>query len=328
MNIAIIGAGLIGTKRAANLPKEAKLLYVCDVNLEKAQKLAGQYSALALSDWKKIIANQNIDAVIIATTPNHLVPIATAAIETGKHTLIEKPGARNIKEFQKIIKAHEKNPVVVMFGYNHRYHPTIQKAKQIISSGLYGPILFIRARYGHGARPGYEKEWRFDPEIAGGGELLDQGSHLIDLVNYFAGPMEQATGFTANLFWKAKLEDASFFMLKNDKNQFAQLCATAVEWKNIFDFEIMLEKAKVYIRGLGKSYGPETLTLYKMKPQMGPPDVEKFDFPPEDRSWNLEIEVFFRRIKNRDTSPSGIFQAKYVLETIDKIYNINNQKQL
>lgn len=328
MNIAIIGAGLIGNKRADNLPQNVKLYYSCDTNLEKAKQLAQKYSCQVTTHWHKIIEDSQIDAVVISTTNNMLTPIASEAIKRGKHVLVEKPGARSAEEFRKIIEAYRRNKVVIMVGYNHRYHPAVKKAKEIIDTQQYGPILFLRARYGHGGRLNYEKEWRFNPKIAGGGELLDQGSHLIDLVNYFAGPMMKAHGFVSNLFWKSKLEDATFFQLKNKKNQFAHLSATAVEWKNIFDFEIMLEKAKLHISGLGGSYGPETLTLYKMKPQMGPPDIVNYDFSPDDRSWYLENEIFFNRIKQKDTSPSGILQAKYVLETVDKIYKFNIENKL
>ncbi len=328
MNVAIIGAGLIGNKRVQSLPPNVKLVYCCDTNLQRARELAQKYSGQATTHWQRIIGDSKIDAIIISTTNNMLTPIAIEAIKNGKHVLIEKPGARNLKEFRKIIDAYRINKVVIMVGYNHRYHPAIKKAKEIIETHQYGPILFLRARYGHGGRLNYEKEWRFNPKIAGGGELLDQGSHLIDLVNYFAGPMTSAQGNICNLFWKSKLEDAAFFQLRNNKNQFAHLSATAVEWKNIFEFEIMLKTAKLQISGLGGSYGPEILTLYKMKPSMGPPKIQKFDFPPNDRSWEDETHVFFKRIAKQDTSDKNISDAKYALETINKIYLQNNRKTL
>lgn len=325
MNVAIIGAGLIGNKRAQSLPRNIKLVYCCDTNLQRAEEFAQKYSCDVTTQWQKIIEDSNIDAVIISTTNNMLTPIASEAIKRGKHVLIEKPGGKNLKDFQRIIQAYQKKPVVVMIGYNHRYHPAISYAKKIVDSGEYGPILFIRGRYGHGGRLGYEKEWRFNPKIAGGGELLDQGSHLIDLVNYFAGPMTKAHGFVSNLFWKSKLEDAAFFQLKNKKNQFAHLSATAVEWKNIFVFEIILKTAKLQIRGLGGSYGTETLTIYKMKSTMGPPEVQNFDFPLYDESWKKETYEFFSRIEKKDTSAKNMLDAQYVLETVEKIYQLNKK---
>lgn len=321
MKIAIIGAGLIGKKRAMSLPDGVNLEVVCNRSSEKGQQMAKEFNCRYESDWKKVVTDSSINVVFIATSHDSLTQIAVEAIKNGKHVLVEKPGARNSKEFEKIIKAYKKNPVVVMFGYNHRFHPSIQKAKEIIGSKKYGKVMFVRARYGHGARLGYEKEWRFQKEISGGGELIDQGPHLIDLVNYLVAPMNQVIGFTPTLFWKTKSDDSAFFIMKNKKNQFAQLSVSCVEWKNIFSFEIMLKTAKIQIDGLGRSYGKEKLILYKMKPEMGPPDVEEFEFPDEDLSWKKENEIFFKRIKKGDCSPTTINDAYYVLKVIGKIYS-------
>lgn len=328
MNIAIIGAGLIGEKRASALSLNVKLCNVCDIDIDKAMLLAKKYSCSFSSKWKEIVNNPSINAIIVSTTNNLLSTIASSAIKKGKHVLVEKPGAKNLAEFNKIVKAYNHHPVVFMVGYNHRYHPSIQMAKNIVDSKKFGDILFIRAVYGHGGRLGYEKEWRFNPKIAGGGELLDQGSHLIDLVNYFAGPMDQTIGFVGNLFWKSPLEDAGFIILRNKKGQLAHLSATAVEWKNIFNFEIMLKNAKIQINGLGRSYGCETLTLYKMKKEMGPPDMEEFNFNQNDNSWRKENEDFFLRIKRKDFSNPSIQDAKYVLETVNKIYSQNKRRKI
>jgi len=326
MNIAIIGAGLIGKKRALNLPSGINLKYVCDVDTDKGKIFAEEFKCEYISSWKDIVSDSSIDAVFIATTHNALAEIAVAAIKKGKHIFVEKPGARNSKEFNKVIDTYRRNPcVVVMFGYNHRYHPGIRKAKELVDTKKYGKVMFIRARYGHGGRLGYEKEWRFNKAISGGGELMDQGPHLIDLVNYFTGEMETVIGFMPTLYWKTKLEDTAFFMMKNNKNQFAHLSVSCVEWKNIFSFEIMLEKAKIQIDGLGRSYGKEKVTLYTMKPEMGPPDVKEFNFPDEDVSWKRENEIFFQRIKNKNYSPTAIYEAEYVLKIIDTIYKSFNR---
>lgn len=324
MKVGIIGAGLIGTKRARSLPKGVRVGMVCDLNLDRAKELAGECNAGFTTDWMNVVTDSAIKAIFIATTNNMLTPIAKAAIENGKHVLIEKPGARSVAELDELIAAHKNNKVVVMFGYNHRYHPSVIKIKEIIESKKYGRVMFIRARYGHGARLGYEKEWRFDPNISGGGELLDQGPHLIDLVNYLVGPMNVASGVTANLYWKAKLEDSAFFILKNDKNQIAQLSVTCVEWKNIFVFEVMLERAKLQISGLGRSYGPEVLITYEMKPEMGPPIVIESDLSEvDDLSWSRENNVFFERIRANNYDDTALLDARYCLLTIEKIYEMN-----
>lgn len=325
MNIAILGTGLIGRKRALSLPNNIKIAIACDVDENKGKAFSKDFNCQYEKDWHNIIEDKSIQALIISTTNNWLAPIAEKAILKGKHVLIEKPGARNLRELNQLYRTYKKNPVVVMFGYNHRYHPAIIKAKELIDSNKLGEIMFIRARYGHGARLGYEKEWRFQKEISGGGELLDQGSHLIDLTNYFNGKMNEVIGVTEQLFWQSRLEDSAFFILRNKQNKIAHLSATCVEWKNIFSFEIMLKTAKVQIEGLGRSYGQEKLILYKMKPKMGPPDIEEFLFPEIDNSWELENKLFFKNIRQKNYSDTNIKNAIYVLEVIEKLYKKNKK---
>lgn len=320
MEIAIIGAGLIGRKRAQALPKNVKLKTVCDINFSKGKELAAQFNCHFEKDWRKVVKDKKIKAIIVSVINNNLSKIAKFAISNGKHVLVEKPGGISVKQLNDIYTAYKNNPVVVMYGYNHRFHPAIQKAKQLIDSKKFGPILFIRAKYGHGGRLGYEKEWRFQKKLSGGGELIDQGCHLIDLTNFFCGEMNETTGFVTTFFWKTKLEDAAFFQLRNDENQIAQLSVTCVEWKNIFSFEIMLQKAKIQIDGLGGSYGKEKLMLYSMKPEMGPPDITKYEYNLEDISWKKENDIFFKRIKLKDYNDRGIKDAIYVMSIITKLY--------
>lgn len=319
MDIAIVGAGLIGKKRALSLPKDINLSIICDTDKKRAEKFANEFKCQNETNWKRVVSNPDICALIISTPNKYLSVIAREAVLAGKHVLIEKPGSRDLKGIEEIIKAHKKRKVVVMFGYNHRLHPAMLKAKQLVDSKKYGEVLFIRAKYGHGGRVGYEKEWRFDKDIAGGGELLDQGSHLIDLVNYFCGELKYYASYTGTLFWKTALEDTTFLLLKR-KRMVANISATCIEWKNIFCFEITLKTAKIQIDGLGRSYGTEKLTLYKMSKKMGPPEVQEFIFPEEDLSWKKETAVFFKRIKAKDFSDKALKDAKYVMNIIKQSY--------
>lgn len=323
MNIAIIGAGLIGRKRARALPRSIKLSVICDIDRQKAEKFALDFNCQFETDWQKVVNNPKIHAIIVSTTNKFLAPISRQAILNRKHILVEKPGARNLTELKKVAKVYKKN-TVVMFGFNHRYHPAIALAKRMINSNKYGKVLFIRAKYGHGGRLGYENEWRFNKDLAGGGELLDQGTHLIDLVNYFCGQLNVYCGLITNLYWNAELEDSSFFILGQNKGPIAHLSATCVEWKNIFCFEIMLQTAKIQIDGFGGSYGTERLTLYKMKLEMGPPVVKEFSFDGEDISWCAETKEFINRIKKRLYDDKAFRDVIYVLKVIQKIYGRNH----
>lgn len=319
MNIAIIGAGLIGKKRALSLPKGMKLKSVCDVDRARADAFGKEFSCEVEHHFEKVMSDKSVEAVFICTPNKFSAVVAEKAILAGKHVLIEKPGSRNVGDFERIIDAYRKKKVVVMFGYNHRFHPAMQQAKKLIDSKKYGPVLFIRAKYGHGARLGYEKEWRFDVDISGGGHLMDQGTHLIDLVNFFVGGAKYATGRMKTLFWKTELEDAAFLLLEK-KGFIANLTTTCLEWKNVFSFEIMLEKAKIQIDGLGRSYGTEKLTLYKMSKKMGPPSVKEFVFQGDDVSWEKENKEFLRRIREKEMTSASLLEAKYVLDIIKEAY--------
>ena len=221
--IGVIGCGLIGSKRAAALAPGGVLIACADINLPRSEKLANIYDACALSDWKELLKIPEIDVVVIATLHDSLAQITLAAIEAGKHVLVEKPGARCAAELEQVILACKKYDSKVRVGFNHRYHRSLQKAKSLISAGALGELMFIRARYGHGGRVGYDKEWRSDPKLSGGGELIDQGPHLIDLSRWFLGDFTQVQGYAHTYYWDMPVDDNSFMLLKTQANQAAFL---------------------------------------------------------------------------------------------------------
>jgi len=301
MKWGIIGAGLIGGNRAEALKALGESVVAeADVNLARAEELAKKYNSASHSDWKKITRNEKIDAVVIATTHDSLSEISVDALLHGKHVLVEKPAGRNPAEVKKIIEAEKKSGKCVGVGFNHRFHPAILAAQKICRSGIYGPLKFMRARYGHGGRPGYEKEWRLNPEISGGGQLIDQGSHLIDLSRFFSGEDLKLTySICKNYFWKAPAEDTGLLVLEGLDGKAAFLSTSCMQWKNLFSFELFFERAQVNIDGLGRSYGTETLTIYKMKPEMGPPEAEVMKFMGEDGSFRAETGDFIGKINGK-----------------------------
>src|SRR5580658_2040665 len=272
MRVAIIGCGFIGQKRARALPG-ATLVACFDVVPERAKALADEAGAEALASWEAVVARPDVDAVIVATTHDALPRIGLAAIQAGKHVLVEKPAARRAEELKPLIDAAARAGVSVRVGFNHRYHPALRKARELVDAGELGPLMYIRARYGHGGRIGYDKEWRARPEISGGGELIDQGMHVIDLARWFLGDFVDVHGFAQTYFWDMPVEDNGFMLLRTAHAQVASLHASWTEWKNLFSFEIFGRVGKIDINGLGGSYGLEKLTFYRMLPQMGPPET-------------------------------------------------------
>ena len=318
--VGIIGCGLIGQKRAVALGDGGRLLACADLDLSRAQQLANRFQAQAFGDWRQLLAMPQINIVVIATLHDSLAVITQAAVEAGKHVLVEKPAARSAAELEPVMAVAKRSNRKVHVGFNHRYHRALQKAKTIIDSGVLGELMFIRARYGHGARIGYDTEWRADPKLSGGGELIDQGPHLIDLSRWFLGEFTEVDGFAHTYYWKMPVDDNAFMMLKTDKKQVAFLQASCTEWKNLFSMEIYGKDGKLDIAGLGGSYGLEKLTYYKMLPQMGPPETTSWEYPMADDSWALEMAEFYEDIRQDRAPSAGLNDAYAALQIIQTIY--------
>jgi predicted dehydrogenase len=324
LGVGIIGCGLIGHKRAASLGASAQLVACADLEMSRADALAGKYSAKSMRDWRDLVFDPAVNIVVISTLHDSLAPITIAAIEAGKHVLVEKPAARTSKELEAVITAANKTNLKVHVGFNHRYHRSFQKAQEIIKTGVLGELMFIRARYGHGARLGYEKEWRANPILSGGGELIDQGPHLIDLSRWFLGNFTEVSGFAHTYFWDMPVDDNGFMMLKTAKKQVAFLHASCTEWKNLFSFEIYGKHGKLDISGLGGSYGLEKLTHYHMLPQMGPPETSSWEYPMADNSWALEMEEFIQDIRLDRKPAASLEDAHAAMLVIEQIYKESN----
>ena len=320
LRAALIGCGLIGRKRAAAL-SGCSLAVCCDLAVERAEALAAATPGCrATADWHAAAGCPDVDVVLVATAHDMLAPVACEAAAAGKHVLIEKPGARCASELEPIAEAAHRTGALVRIGFNHRYHRAFRQAREIFESGALGEMMFIRGRYGHGGRPGYEREWRADPKVSGGGELIDQGVHLIDLARWFLGDFSRVQGRAPTYFWNMLVEDNAFLLLETARGQIAFLHASWTEWKNLFSFEIAGRLGKLEISGLGGSYGLERLTWYKMSPEMGPPDTRAWEYPMADDSWQAEWTAFLEDIRRSRQPSPGIADAQAALRAIEKIY--------
>jgi predicted dehydrogenase len=318
MRIGIVGCGLIGDKRAA-AAKGHDIVAVADPDRARAETLGRKHGAAAFADWRDVIA-ADVDAIIVATPHDALAKIALEAVAAGRHVLVEKPGGRSAAEVEPVMRAALAGGRIVKVGFNHRFHPALRKARELVAAGETGPLMYVRGRYGHGGRRGMESEWRCQPEVSGGGELIDQGSHLIDLSRWFLGELSLDYAHAPTWYWDIPVDDNCFLALRSAGGQLAWLHATWTEWKNMFSFEIVGRDAKLVAEGLGGSYGTERLTFYRMLPQMGPPETTIWEFPFPDTSWTDEFENFARAI-TEGTSPCGdIADAVAMLKIVDQVY--------
>jgi predicted dehydrogenase len=323
LSFGIIGCGLIGKKRASALAKVpgAILRFTCDVDATRAADVARLApGCVALSDFRQVVAQASVDAVIVSTLNGTLASIALAAVQAGKHVLIEKPGALNAGELMGLVEPAKSRNVIVRIGYNHRFHPGIRKAREIVDTGILGNLMFLRGRYGHGGRKGYDREWRADPALSGGGELIDQGVHLIDMASWFLGDFPTVEGHAATYFWDMKVDDNAFLSLRTAGGQTAWLHVSCTEWKNMFSLEIYGRDGKISVEGLGGSYGTEKVTFYRMLPQMGPPETAVWEFPGVDESWATETAAFVQDIRLARQPQPSLGQCVRTLEIVETIY--------
>ena len=319
---AIVGCGLIGRKRLSSLAP-GQLAVACDVNLSRAEDLvknAPADGARAMASVEEAVNDPAVDAVIVATLNGSLAAISEQAARAGKHVIVEKPAAISLAELDRVAAAAARTGALVRVGYNHRFHPALLKARELVDAGAVGPLMFIRARYGHGGRVGYDREWRADAKLSGGGELIDQGVHLIDLAGWFLGEFTSVEGHAATYFWDMAVDDNAFLNLRTAGGETAWLQVSCTEWKNLFSFEIYGRTGKLHIEGLGGSYGVERLSYYRMLPEMGPPETTVWEYPRGDESWKVEMREFLADIAQGRTPTPGLKEARHALDVVGRIY--------
>jgi predicted dehydrogenase len=295
LGVAVVGCGLIGRRRAAEAAHHpgSRCVAVADVSAEAAGGVAAECGAAVERDWRAAVARPDVGAVVVATPNAFLVEIAVAALGAGKHVLTEKPMGRNLAEAERMRAAARHAGRVLKVGFNHRYHPAIAEARRRLERGDVGSPINARARYGHGGRPGYEKEWRGNRALAGGGELTDQGVHVADLLHWFLGEPASAFAWLQTAVWPlGDLEDNGFGMFRFPSGAVASFHTSWTQWKNLFSLEIFGTAGALVVEGLGRSYGVETLTAYRRKPEGGAPECEVLRYQADDLSWRDEWADF------------------------------------
>jgi predicted dehydrogenase len=328
IKVGIVGMGKMGGIRYEEAIKNPNLSVaaLCDVvpGLQKTYP-----DQIIYDDYRKLIDEADIDAVIICTY-NHIAPLVVkAALKAGKHVFCEKPPARTIEEMLSVIEVEQAHPeLVLMYGFNHRKHYSIMEAKSIIDAGHFGNILWMRGVYGKAGGLYFPESWRNDVELSGGGILIDQGIHMVDLFLYFCGDFQHVQSLTTSSYWQVPVEDNAFAILRNDNNQVALLHSSATQWKHTFSLEICLQNGYIHLNGIlssTRSYGDETLTYARREFEnktrsLGKPREETIYFGIDD-SWRLEFEDFVAAIINDQPLASGnSADALRALALVHQIY--------
>jgi 1,5-anhydro-D-fructose reductase (1,5-anhydro-D-mannitol-forming) len=329
INIGIIGYGKMGR-----------------IRYETISKMKGDVKVVSLYDPKdfiskkkqvnhpnEIIEDSEIDAVIICT-PNYLNKSLTiSSLRAGKHVFCEKPPAFNSSDVEEIIKVEKKSGKVLMYGFNHRHHKSLQRMKELIDSRSFGKLLWMRGRYGKSVDKSFFGDWRSKRKFAGGGILIDQGIHMVDLFLFLGGDFDKVHAAVSNLFWKLNVEDNVFATLENTKTGLAaSLHSTMTQWRHLFSLEVFMEKGYCVLNGLKtstNSYGEEILTSAKNRteaPAATWEDEEHITYE-NDSSWETELRIFFSAIDSKGHVSIGNSEdALKLMKIIDKIYSYGKRK--
>lgn len=323
-NIGIIGFGKMGKIRADAIKANGKgrVVAVFDINTES--DFQGYNTAKSAQD---IINDPTIDTIFICT-PNYLnKPLTILGLKAGKHVFCEKPPAFNATEVEEIRQVEKKSCKTLMYGFNHRHHKSIKYMKELVDSGKFGKILWMRGRYGKSMDKSFYNNWRSKKDFSGGGILIDQGIHMLDLFLHLGGNFDDVHAVVSNLYWKLDVEDNVFATLRNTKTGLvASLHSTMTQWRHLFALEVFLEKGYLVLNGLKTSsntYGEEKLSVAKNRstaPAATWQDEEQITYS-TDESWASEIDEFCSAIDERRPVTIGHSRdALQLMRIIDRIY--------
>ncbi|MBV9334503.1 MAG: Gfo/Idh/MocA family oxidoreductase [Solirubrobacterales bacterium] len=322
LTVAIAGCGLIGGKRARALGPGDRMLGATDPVSARADELVAEHGGRACADFDEL-ASLGADVVVVAATHDQLMPLAQRALQAGSHVLVEKPAALGTSQVDSLIQAAERAGRRVKVGFNHRFHPALRDLATEVHSGAHGALMHLRGRYGHGGRLGYDQEWRAQPRRSGGGELIDQGMHLLDLTHWLAGPLPLHSALLRTHFWDIPVEDNAALILGEPQGRsapWAMLHVTWTEWKNLFSIEVYCTTSKLQVDGLVRSYGPQRLRIYRMSPELGPPDLEERTYGTDDLSWAAEWEHFAAALESGARLLGDLDDAHYAWTQIETAY--------
>lgn len=326
LKAVIVGYGKMGKIRAACIDRHAamELIAVCDL---VPQDLP---SGVQFCDDYKQLLMVKPDVVFVCAVNKYLPEIVCYFLKAGVHVFCEKPPGRTKEDVELMLEEERKNPgIKLKFGFNHRYHQAILDAKSIIDKGRLGRILWLRGVYGKGGGSRYDRNWRNKKDIAGGGILIDQGIHMVDLFRLFCGEFTDVKSFISRSYWPVEVEDNVFVLLRNCQGQVGTLHSSATQWQYKFLLEIYLEKGYVTIQGIlssTRNYGTETLRiarcLYDKEGYPQPNPEETISYYEEDRSWAQELEEFVTCIKEGTPITVGsCLEALRTMDLIERIYH-------
>jgi len=326
LKIGIAGFGKIGQIRALELSKNEHTILKAIFDINTPSNLDNN---IVLCNSFGELLDQDIDAIFVCAFNDVLADYTTQALKAGKHVFCEKPPARTSRELQNVIITEKESGKILKYGFNHRYHYSVMEAKKLIESGEMGKLLWLRGVYGKAGSIDYHKNWRNYKHISGGGILIDQGIHMLDLMRYFSKQdFTHINSFVTTSFWNIEAEDNAFAIMQSDEKVTAMLHSSATQWKHKFLLEMCFEEGYINLDGIlsgTRSYAPEKLVVGKREFEditfaMGKPKENTTWFENDD-SWKLEVSEFVDAILGKSTIQNGTSEdAIETLKLVERIY--------
>lgn len=324
LRIGIAGYGVVGKRRRDIIDgrDDMQTVAVCDRALGGSGQLDDGVKYFSI--YQDLLA-EPLDVLFVAMSNDIAAEVTMAGLEAGLHVFCEKPPGRNVADIAAVVACHQKRPQQALkYGFNHRYHDSVQDALKVLASGALGTVINLRGLYGKSQLITFDQtSWRTERALAGGGVLLDQGIHMLDLIRLFGGEFTDIKSFVSNQVWGHDVEDNAYALMQTDAGVVAMLHSSASQWRHRFRLEIGLTQGALTLSGIlsgSKSYGAETLTVTKRGPDdMGDPQEETTHYD-RDPSWALEVAEFADAILRNGRIING--SGEDALKTMQLVYKI------
>lgn len=321
LRAGIVGYGYMGEIRRRNIDEnlDLRLEVICDPYLPAERAPSGVPLVRELRDLINAVE------VVFVCTPNSVTAdVIVAALEAGRHVFSEKPPGRDLADVERIRRAEDTSGRKLVFGFNHRHHPGIRDAKGLVDGGTLGRLLWVRGVYGKSGGEGFESSWRNDPAVSGGGILLDQGIHMLDLLRYFCGEFAEVHGMLGDLYWDVPVEDNAMVLLRSERGHLAELHSSATLWRHTFHLELGLSEGYLVVNGLlskSGSYGRESLLIGRRPLRPGGPPREDVVYYDTDPSWDIQVRHLVQHIRSDSpVADSNSHDALEVMKLIAAVY--------
>ena len=323
LRVGIAGFGVVGQRRREHIDAHPDMQTVAVADRSFETDGTFEDGVRYYRSYRDLLG-EDLDALFVCLTNDVAAEVTRAGLERGFHLFCEKPPGRNVEDIESVREVEQQRPdLVLKYGFNHRYHDSVQDALTLVRSGELGRVLNMKGAYGKSAIINFQSDWRTKREIAGGGILLDQGIHMVDLMRLFAGEFDDVHSFVSNDYWKHDVEDNAFALMRSRSGVVAMLHSTATQWRHRFNLEMALEEGTIVLAGLltgSKSYGAETLTVaWRSHNGEGDPKEQVTRYN-SDPSWRREIDEFADAVMGRAEVQNG--SSADALATMELVYRI------